>query len=420
MAPDAVEQSPPPSSLVVLELGTRSVSAVLCGVVAGHYRLVSSAEAWHRSSDADVLDAVGRAFRGLEAASERRLLGTHGVVVPMTRDGVGCDLTIVSGGSPLRALVLSFGKAATSFLDGIDPAVADLLPLFAVEDAIEERLGLTGEILSSLREHRPDALILVGSEEVGSFQSTPALAGALTTVHACHPGGLPTVLLAGPAAVRERLVADLRQRVRRGPDSVPPVQQTEPSDLSDHLKRLWQEKWASHPAWRAFAGGGDSPPIPRLTSIGRTCQELSRTRESPVWAIEVGDSDVVAWRATPERVDLVRRSIGQLAPQRNDGELDEWLSRPWLAEVDRASIERQRDLTSRAIGEVAGELRGLGRSEPRPGLVVGRGVGLVHRLPAADAVIAICLGIGLTGPTPVALDRHGLLAGAGLLLERHR
>lgn len=135
-----------------------------------------------------------------------------------------------------------------------------------------------------------------------------------------------------------------------------------------------------------------------------------------MWTIEVSESDVVVSRATAERIETVRRAIGQLkidAPV----EVAEWLRRPWLAADDRASVERERALTARAIAEVSGDLRSLGRSEPLPVLVIGRGAGLVHRLPPVDAAAAMCQGIGLTGPTMVALDRSCLLAGAGVLLE---
>ena len=419
MAPDTVERSHPPSSLVILELGSRSVSAVLCDVVAGRHRLVASADSWQTSADSGPLDAAERAFRGLEASSGRRLLGGHGVVVPTTHDGVGCDLLLVSGGKPLRALVLSFGKVASSVLDTIDSSVVELLPLLSVEDAIEERLGLVGEVATALRDYRPDVLLLVGGTEASSFPVTTALAGMLSTIQTCHPGGLPTVLLAAPSAVRERVVADLRLRARRALDAVPTVQQTEIDGLSNQLLTIWRDYYSALPFWRALASGEESRPVPRLESIGQACQALSRSKGAPIWAIEVGDSDVIVLRATPDRIAMARRSIPRLAFSRDVGELDEWLARPWLTEIDRPSIEHQRELTVRAIAEVAGEIRSLGRSEALPALVVGRGVGLIQRLPPTDAAVAMCLGIGLTGQSTVALDRHGVLAGAGLLLERY-
>ncbi|MGH2461984.1 MAG: hypothetical protein ACRDIY_24270 [Chloroflexota bacterium] len=420
MAPDTVEPIQSPSALVIVEFGGRSVSAVLCDVVAGRHRIVSSAEAWQIPPDQGALNAAGRALRGLEASSGRRLLSDQGAVSPMTHDGVGCDLMVVSGGGPLRALVVLLGKVAPSILDAVEPAVADLIPLGSVEEAIEERRGLVGRIASSLRGDRPDVLLVVGGAELATGQATSALAGTLTTVHTCCPGGLPIVVLAAPPAVRERVVADLRLRMRRALDAIPPVRQTEPEGLAEQLRVIWREKHAAAPIWRALTSGEEIHPLPRLESIGTACQTLSRSKGAPVWAIEVGDADVAVWRATPERFDLARRPIAQLTLGRESGDLDEWPRRPWLAEVDRPSIERQRERSVQAIAEVADGLRDLARAEPRPALVVGRGVGLVHRLPATDAAVALGLGIGLTGPAPVALDRHQILAGAGVLLERYR
>lgn len=417
MMASATEPGRPLSSLVILERGTRTLSAVLGDVVARRYRAVASAEAWMVRSDASPLDAVGRALRGLEAASGRRLMNERGVVIPTSPDGVGCDSILVAGGRPLKAAFVAFGKVASTVLDGVDPLVIEIGTLLSVEGVAEERVGLTAEIATLLRENRPDVLVVVGGPDNGSADSPLTLGRALTVAHANCPGGLPTMVLVAIPSVRERFNAGLRRHGHRAPGALPTIREVDPEGLGAELRLIWSERESAQPVWQVLAGGIGHGPAPRLESLGRACQALAGWRESAVWAVEIGDSDVVVMRAGADRIDTQVRSIGQLKLQRDTDEVDEWLRRPWLAPNDRASVERQRALTIQAIAEVASEVRSQGRSEPLPGLIVGRGVGLVHRLPSTDAAAALCLGIGLTGPVTVALDRHGLLAGAGILLE---
>ena len=393
------------------------VSAGFCDVVARRYRLLASAEAWVAPSETSPLDAIGRALKELESSSGRRILGERGVIVPATLDGAGCDAIVFSDGRPLRLLALTVGKEPDGMDNAIDPCVAEVVTALHLDDANESRAGLVSRIASLVQGGQPAALLVVAGHEPAASDALDALARALTAAQALCSHGLPPIVFAASAAERELFSASLRQIGQRAQSMLPTIRQTEPSKLRDELRAVWHEQHVAQPVSRALTESVGYAPVPRLESLGRACQMLAAWRESPVWLIEFGATDLLVLRATPDAIQIALKSVQHL--QLDDGavELAEWLRRPWLAADDRTAIETQRGLTARAIAQTAGDIPATGRSEALPGLVIGRGVGLTRRLPAEDAAAAMCLGIGLTGPVAVALDRHSLLAGAGILLD---
>lgn len=418
---DALQPNRALSSVLLIELGTLYVSAVLCDRVANRYRFAATGRAWRQPSENSPLPALGRAIRAVESAGGRQLLRDGSLVAPESPDGIGCDTVLLSGGRPLCVAAMTLGRDSNDILAKLDPFVADVVVTIEADVADDERHGLLGRLVTELADRPIDLLLVIAAGSVSASDAPAALASVLKVAQSVFPDRWPSLLLAAPSAIADQFKASFRpafgQASYRAAQAAPPtLRQTEPARLSAELQAIWQERQPPSAVTQALAGALGRAPLSRLDGLRRACLALATSRQSPVWLAEVSEADVVVVRATPNDAVGAIRGLDALTLAPADV-VAEWKRRPWLAPADRDGVDRQRILATQAIAQVARHIERDRRADLLPGLVIGRGVGLTQRLPAADAAAAVCLGIGLTGASAVALDRHSMLAGVATLLE---
>lgn len=408
-----------PGSLLIIELSGRRVTAALADRVADRHRLFATTEGWIAASEADPLEALGRAIADLELITARHLIAEGRLISPEAEDGAGGDAVLLTAGAPLQIALLAVTRRVVAGLhDPLDTAIAQVEEAAVVEDLLDGRVGLLEYLTEIGRRVQLDRLVLIGPEGSTELDGFQTLARALIATQSISPGRLPPLVLAAERPVRERFTTLVRQKGYRAVETLfPRFRECEPHQLGETLRLAWDEQQIPPAIVHALGGALRDGAAPRLTSLRQAAQALATIRGAVVWLADVSDRDVAVLRADPGRVELVFQPFERLSLDRHL--LDDWRRRPWLVANHRSGVVAERAAVAQAVAEVAREIRTDERAEPVPGLIVGRGSGLVCRLPASEAALALALGLGIVGPVEVALDRHNVLAGAGTLLDRN-
>ena len=423
--------------VLLLEVGSTATRAVLLDTVEGRYRFVASATT--RTTlyppTSEVVSGIRGAVAEVERITRRRLLDSSGLIYPDRPDG-GLSAAVLTAAEPLRvALVRTAGGIpATLVRSALDASALLWVGSVEVEgsdrpdDSFSERLR---ELLRS----NPDVILVLGPRETSGEQAGGRLEWCLAKALEQSNCAKPVVLFVGaPSLVGwwEDALGGLA--TFRSVD--PSAAGSEDLGIRGELRAVWRNRLADEVAGYGSAQSWVScPMMPTSEALATALRFLAQQRGCPVWGVDAGSSTSCLIRAVAEHaavrcaeVGVARRiqwalkgeAFRRLLPNADPDDVRDALwnrsVRPWAVPETREEQDVVQALAREAIRLVR-QTAGLGdcRWPRRIGLVVVRGGGLHPVSRPAEVAWAVAEGLQAVGIFELALDRHEMLPGLGLL-----
>ncbi len=441
-------------SVLAIECGSTTTSALLIDRVGQEYRLIARGEAptttvppWN-----DMTAAVYQAIEQLTQVTGRHFLDKQGrIIQPEYQEGgVDAVVAITNASEPLRLLLSGIINDVS-----LTSARRALCGSYAVVEGVISLDRREGQVLNSdiegqirlIREIKPDAVVIVGGIDGGA--RGPVLQSAEAVALACSvlsERARPAIIYAGNADLRTEVAQIVGTDAElRAIDNVRPSMEVEnPGPLQAEIEELYlRHKMERLPGFATLAGWSPVKVLPTAKAFAYTIQYLAEADGINVLGVDVGGASVTVASVVDNQFDQVIRS--DLGLSYNAAHLLEHVPPEavlrWLPfEIEPAGIQDlvyNKMLHPRSVPQtrqdllleqaVAREVLRLTLADIAPhwpaglypgllpgfDLIVGRG-GVLSNVPNyGQAALLLLDALQPVGVTGLALDRAGLLAPTG-------
>jgi uncharacterized protein (TIGR01319 family) len=306
-------------SILAFDCGSTVTRAVLIDDVNGEPRFIAHGESpstvappWN-----NVMASVRQALAQVSDVTQARFLDSQQRIICPEREAGGVDAVVAttSAGEPLRLVLTgivqdvslqSARRALSATYTMVEGTVsASRLDGGVLIDDIEGQLQL-------IREHRPDAVIIVGGVDGGA--SRPVLQAVQATALACSllpQAERPTLIYAGNTELRTQVaeavgaIAELHSI-----DNVrPSINVENAGPLQAEVEQLYRErKMERIPGLSTLTSWSPVPILPTSTAFGQTIQYLARLDGINVLGVDIGGASSTVAAVVDDRFDLLVRS----------------------------------------------------------------------------------------------------------------
>lgn len=290
--------SPPPRSMLAIDVGEVNTRAMLFDLVEGRYRFlaIGSAQTTAKAPHNHIGEGIRRAIANLEDISERVLINENDrLISPGRVDGSGTDsfVATMSAGPPLKVIAVGLLEdvsleSAKRLASSIYSQVVGLLGLNDPKKP-EERLD---EILK----HRPDVIAIAGGIENGATNSVIRLVDSVGLACSLIPKEQrPEILYMGNQA----LLAEVEDRlgtltkVYNSPNVRPSLEVEHLSPAQSKIVEIYRSiRSRDIPGVSELDEWTGKNLIPTSTAFGRIIRFLSKVYDpmKGVLGIDVGAS----------------------------------------------------------------------------------------------------------------------------------
>lgn len=303
-------------SVLAVECGTVTTSAMLIERREGHYRLVGGGQtaSTYELPGKDITLGVIEAVRQIERTTGRTLLAPGGwPITPQgnRQQGVDAFVIVSSAGPPLQLVLAGLMQnvtlaSARRAAAATYSSVVKVLALEADKDTAETQgdQGSSAEArIRAIQESQPDAIMLVGGTDGGAERPVIDMANALAMALRVLPDpGTPPLLYAGNQALRTQ-VADILGPLTslHSVDNIRPTLESENLAIAQtELEKLYiQRKMKLLPGFQKLSNWTKYPVLPASRSFEKLVSYIGRHNNLNVIGVNIGSGATVLATQTP-------------------------------------------------------------------------------------------------------------------------
>ncbi len=317
------------NSLLAVDCGSASTTAILIEPVDGRYRLTANGQSpsTYDSPWQDITLGVVEAVRQIENLAGRTLLAPGGwpITPQSSSQGVDAFIVVSSAGKALPVLLAglmqditlaSARRAAAATYTAITNALS--LDTEAGPAASESNHNGRHSIearIQAIQESRHEAILLVGGADGGAEQPVIEMANVLSmAMRVKKEAGQPAILYAGNSAVRSQ-VADILGPVGelKAVDNVRPGLDIENLAMAQmELENLYvQRKMFQLPGFQKLSKWSKQPIMPAGKSFRKVVAYLGRHNSLNVIGVNLGSgAAIVSTQAQDYHSSIIRSDAG--------------------------------------------------------------------------------------------------------------
>lgn len=318
----------PTQSILAVECGTATTSAVLIERKERHYRLAGSGQAasTYELPGQDITLGVIEAARQIEQATGRTLLAPGGwPITPQgnRQQGVDAFVIVSSAGAPLQLVLAGLMQnvtlaSARRAAAATYSSIVELLSLESSSQTVDPQGGQhqgAETRIQAIQKSRPEAIMLVGGTDGGAERPVIDIANALAMALRFLPDpDKPPVLYAGNSALRGK-IADILGPVTslHSVDNIRPTLELENlATAQTELEKLYiQRKMNRLPGFQKLSNWTKYPVLPASRSFEKLVTYIGRHNNLNVIGVDVGSgATVVAIQAQVHQNTTVRSDAG--------------------------------------------------------------------------------------------------------------